>query len=81
LQKTAVQLEREVRAYLAWPRSYTTLASKEVIITQAHAASNSKPKDLALKTSEGYLIIDRIQPAGKKEMTAQAFMAGHKHLL
>lgn len=81
LSKPAEQLEREIRAFSEWPKSYTQLAGKDVIITQAHVSSDTSPKDLALKTSQGYLIIDQLKPAGGKEMTAQAFLAGHKHLL
>jgi methionyl-tRNA formyltransferase len=36
--KSAVQLEREVRAYAGWPKSTTTLAGQEVIITGAGIA-------------------------------------------
>lgn len=81
LGKSAEQLEREVRAFAGWPSSRTTLADKEVIVLEAHVGQSVEPKQLGLKTSKGYLIIDRLKPAGGKEMTAQAFLAGHKHLL
>lgn len=81
LSKTAEELEREIRAYSEWPKSYTKLAGKDVIITQAHVSSDTNPKDLALKTSQGYLVIEQLKPAGGKEMTATAFLAGHRHLL
>lgn len=81
LSKPAEQLEREIRAYKEWPKSTTTLAGKDVIITEAHVADSAEPKDLSLKTGNGLLIIDKLKPAGGKEMTAQAFLAGHKHLL
>lgn len=38
--KSAAQLEREVRAFIEWPKSRTTLAGKEVVITRAHVASD-----------------------------------------
>jgi methionyl-tRNA formyltransferase len=34
--------------------------------------------ELAIITGHGELIVDRIKPAGKNEMTGQAFLAGHK---
>ena len=34
--------------------------------------------ELAIITGHGELIIDRLKPAGKNEMTGQAFLAGHK---
>lgn len=81
LTKPAEVLEREIRAFSGWPGSRTHLAGKEVIVLEAHVGQSVEPKQLGLKTSIGYLIIDRLKPAGGKEMTAQAFLAGHKHLL
>ena len=85
-QKPAEQLAREVRAYLGWPRSRTTIGSTEVIITIAHATKGQgepgnlriEQKEVGLFTREGILIIDRLIPAGKKEMDAAAFLAGYQ---
>ena len=87
--KTAVQIEREVRAFLDWPKSRTAIAGKEVIVTAAHAADRKlKPgqvvidgKQLLVGTCEKALAIDKLKPAGKNEMTSEAFIAGHKDLL
>lgn len=87
--KPAVQLEREVRAFLGWPGSRTTLAAKDVLITAAQVATRSgTPGEVIVESSvlmvycgQDALVIERLKPAGKKEMTAQAFLAGHKHLL
>lgn len=104
--KPAVQLEREIRAFAGWPQSRTTIAGKEVIITQAHVgfgskqaysaevtsatkaeqAASSQPgsvfvtpkKELAVQTSKDLFIIDRLKPAGKREMSAKEFLAGYK---
>lgn len=90
--KSAADLEREIRAFAEWPKSRTTLAGKDVIITRAHAVpsnfSNSPGdievvKDISaimVNCAEGYLCIDALKPAGKKEMTAAAFLAGYGHL-
>jgi methionyl-tRNA formyltransferase len=79
--KPAQQIEREIRAYIDWPKSSTQIAGKEVIITKAHTAQEVSTKELAMKTGKDLLVIDYIKPAGGKEMTSQAFLAGHKHLL
>lgn len=89
--KPAVRLEREVRAYLEWPRSRTVLGGKDVIVTAAHAAPAGEAdgreagsvfatadKRIALVTADGVLIIDRLRPAGKSEMDAGAFLAGNR---
>lgn len=82
----AVEIERQIRAFSQWPKSYTTLGSIDVIITKAavHAATNSTPgtvvvddKNLLVHTAKDYLEILEIQPAGKKPMSATAFIAGY----
>jgi methionyl-tRNA formyltransferase len=85
-RKPALQLEREIRAYAGWPKSRTTLAGKEVVITRAHTAAGShepgkafvEQKELRIGTADGDLVIDALKPAGKPEMPAQAFLAGYK---
>lgn len=84
--KPAVRLEREVRAYAGWPRSRAELGQTPVVITKAHAESGGgQPgslsvagKQLGVYCGEGLLVIDRLIPAGKKEMPATAFLAGYK---
>lgn len=89
--KSAARLEREVRAYAEWPKSNTTIAGKDVIVTKAHVGQISdlrsqkkqsevfKSEDgmLAVQTADGLLIIDNLKPAGKKEMTAAEFIRGY----
>lgn len=82
-------LEREIRAFIEWPKSRTTLADIDVIITSASVVNNSgKPgdfsiadKQLVLFCTEGSLQIHRLKPAGKGEMTAEAFIAGYSQRL
>lgn len=85
-QKPAARLEREIRAYAGWPKSRTDLAKQEVVVTKAHVVERSlapgevstAEKQLVIGTSEQALAIDQLIPAGKTEMTAQAFLAGYK---
>lgn len=89
--KPADQLAREVRAFIEWPKSRTTIGGKDVIITAAHAGPTApgihvpgevafvkQPKSLYIHCQTGCLFIDRLKPAGKSEMTADAFMAGYQ---
>lgn len=76
--KPAEQIEREIRAFIVWPKSTATLAGKDVIITKAHVAKEATPKELAIPTGKDLLVIDRLKPAGGKEMDSEAFLAGHK---
>lgn len=85
-QKPAVELERQIRAFIEWPRSRTELNGVNVVITKAHISTQSgtpgqpyqNGKELGIFTSEGVLMIDQLIPDGKKEMSAAAFLAGHR---
>jgi methionyl-tRNA formyltransferase len=85
--KPAAHLDREIRAYFGWPSSRTHLAGADVTVTAAHTAPKNGPVgvpyktpagELAVYTSHGSLVIDRLKPAGKREMTGPEFLTGHK---
>lgn len=84
--ETASQLERKVRAFAGWPRSRANIGTTEVIITQAHVIDVNGvagtlwlgDRQIGVHASEGVLVIDRLIPAGKKEMDASAFLSGYK---
>lgn len=84
--KPAAVIEREIRAFIEWPKSRTRFKDIEAIITAAHvfnqtgkagttAVIDKKP---IVYCGEKALVIDAIKPAGKKEMTGEAFLAGYK---
>lgn len=85
----ALKLEREIRAFIEWPKSRTQLAGKDVVITKAtvinrHGAAGTvliEDKLLVVLCGEQALQIDNLKPAGKAEMTAAAFLAGYGNLL
>ena len=79
-------IEREIRGYFGWPGSRTTIAGVEVTILAARLSHPSGPSgtahktpdgELALYAGTGSLIIDRLKPAGKREMDSRDFLAGH----
>jgi len=84
-KKPAVQLEREIRAYYDWPKSRCILGGHAVIITKAQAADGSgqpgtiwkKDKVLGVYCAKGILMIERLKPAGKQEMSVEAFLNGY----
>ncbi len=80
-RKSAVTLERQVRAYHKWPQSRTTLHATEVIITKAHAVQTVDDAIYTIPTGAGYLAIDALKPVGKKEMPIQAFLQGYRSTL
>ncbi|HLZ14406.1 MAG TPA: methionyl-tRNA formyltransferase [Candidatus Saccharimonadales bacterium] len=83
--KSAAALEREIRAFSGWPKSRATLGKIDGVITQAHVIDEGgTPGTLAtingqlvVRCGEQSLAIDRLKPAGKQEMTGQAFLAGY----
>jgi methionyl-tRNA formyltransferase len=87
-QKPAVVLEREIRAFIEWPRSRTTIGGLELIITKAHVVpENDTPgtpfvadKHPGVYCSQGALLFERLKPAGKQEMTGEGFLAGYKNI-
>ncbi len=82
--RPAEQLARQVRAYHPWPGAFMDYEGGLLKIHRAHAEAGSAPpgKRLiwhgqpALGTGQGLLILDEVQPAGKRAMNAQAFLAG-----
>jgi methionyl-tRNA formyltransferase len=89
-QKPAEQIEREVRAFIGWPKSSTRIANKDVVITKTEVVNQSgspgKPSiqnkhELIIYCGKKALRILKLKPAGKKEMSAEAFLAGHKNQL
>lgn len=94
-QKSAEEIERQIRAFNPWPSAYSGLKveDKELkilkiwkagVLKQTKAgpfgqpgkvflASNNK---IAIQTGKDYLIVEELQPEGKKKMTAEEFLRG-----
>lgn len=82
LTKPAEALEREIRAYLGWPGSKTTLKLNngdplELTVTDANVIKEHDHSPLTFKTSKGYLKITKLKLPGKQEMTAKDFLNGY----
>lgn len=83
--KPAQRIEREIRAYLNWPGSRTMIAEKDVIITKASVLALDgtsgtiivRDKKIVVFCAKHALEIERLKPAGKAEMSAEAFLAGY----
>lgn len=75
--KTAEELEREVRAYLGFPRSRATIEDQEVVVTKARVVQAKSDGDLVLPAKSGYLEIEElIGPSGRK-MSGKDFLHGY----
>lgn len=87
--KPADQIEREIRAYSVWPKSYINLKNLSLIITKAHVVpGKAEPGSylinggsIIFNCAKDALMIDKLKPAGKPEMEAAAFLAGYRDSL
>jgi methionyl-tRNA formyltransferase len=89
-KEPAETLARQVRAFNPWPGTYTELAGQMFKIHRAHTAAaellpvpSGSPGERtrigelpAIWTSRGLLILDEVQPAGKKAQLGDVFLRG-----
>jgi methionyl-tRNA formyltransferase len=84
-QLPAIQLERRVRAFNPWPSAYTFYQEQMLKIYRARAvADGGKVPGTrlvfqgvpAVACTEGLLVLDEVQPAGKKLMPGRVFLQG-----
>lgn len=84
--KDAIQIEREIRAYREWPKSYTVVCGINLIIRKADVVNvtgepgkyKADRKSLVIYCGKDALDIKILQPSGKKEMPISAFLNGYK---
>lgn len=87
--KSATQLEREIRAYITWPKSYILVQDQQITIKKAIASDikvevgklSVHDKKLYFGCEDSSLEILELQPAGKATMNAQGFVNGYQTLL
>lgn len=89
-RKDAVWLAREVRAFYPWPGSYLTYNNERVAVLSATAHAGAQAHEdaapglvleashngLVVACGQGTLMLTRVKPAGRGEMTAGAWIAG-----
>lgn len=84
--KTALTLLHEIRAFSGFPKSKYTFFGHDCTIISAHIASSEEVRLLSTNnvrtlsiqcTNNSYLIIDQLQPAGRKIMDAKSFLNGY----
>jgi len=85
--KSADEIEREIRAYISWPKSYTDIFGVSVIITKAVVCDldgkageiDYDKNSMNIKCSKNSLDIINLKPAGRNEMTISSFISGYKN--
>jgi methionyl-tRNA formyltransferase len=88
--RTAIELERKIRAFRPWPGTYLTWNDRRLAVRSAHCASDGTSSlgrvvkvdgFPAVGTREGLLVLDEVQPAGKQAMPGSAFINGSPDFL
>lgn len=81
----AVDLARQIRAYHPWPGTYFQWSGTPLKVHAAHPIRKTSPgvgiftthdEHPAVGTSDGILVLDQVQPAGKKSMSGDVFLRG-----
>lgn len=84
--RPAAELARRVRAFNPWPGTYLQWNGKPLKIHAAHPAEEVESPGAGVRsihngfpavgTSQGLLVLDTIQPQGKRPMPGDAFLRG-----
>lgn len=88
--REAVELERQVRAFNPWPGAFMDFDGAILKIHRAHEGqidnlSYEEGQRLvwqnqpAIAARSGLLVLDEVQPAGKKSMSGKSFLAGARN--
>ncbi|MEK9196231.1 MAG: methionyl-tRNA formyltransferase [Patescibacteria group bacterium] len=86
--KSAQQIDREIRAYQDWPKAKAKLGNINVSIIEAKVEPSSTglpgeinvikdTETISVKTGEGSIHIKKLQPDGKNIMTSAEFIRGY----
>ena len=78
------ELERQVRAFNPWPGAFMDLDGTLLKVHQSHVEDGNAKEGQRLISRDrpaigargGILVLDEVQPAGKKSMSGKAFLAG-----
>lgn len=86
--KSALELDRQVRAYFPWPGSFLEIGEEriKVMATRIIHDVNLEPGERGqisgfpvVGTNRGGLMLELVQPAGKKIMTGKMFLNGFRN--
>jgi methionyl-tRNA formyltransferase len=83
-----LELDRQVRAYFPWPGTFIEIGNEriKVVATSTVKDVNLKPGERGqvsgvpvVGTSQGGLMLNQVQPAGKKIMSGKTFLNGFRN--
>lgn len=87
-RRPAVDVERQVRAMTPWPSAFTFLRGIRLIVRAARPRAGEGTGSgapgtvlsldpLAVACGDGALVLDEVQPAGRRPMGPEEFLRGH----
>ncbi|MEA3334528.1 MAG: methionyl-tRNA formyltransferase [Chloroflexota bacterium] len=91
-RKAAAEIALAIRAYYPWPAAFTTYSGQPLKVLSGRADQESRsdrpagtvirgPDGIGVVTGEGVLILDSVQPAGKRAMPVSDFVRGRPGFL
>lgn len=83
--KPAGQIEREIRAYVEWPKSHTSFNNLDVVIGSAHVIKDQGSPGVHMMVDNKLIVycgkdalsIETLKPAGKATMDIRSFINGY----
>ena len=78
LSKPAETIEREIRAYSGWPKSYSTIYGQKIIVLEADSVEKQDDESLFLECTPGYIKITKLIAPSGRTMTGADFIRGYK---
>ncbi|HEX5808234.1 MAG TPA: methionyl-tRNA formyltransferase [Anaerolineales bacterium] len=85
--RPAEELERRIRAFNPWPGAFLNFDGTLLKVHRAHVEEGTAEvgqrqihrDQPAVGAGDGLLVLDEVQPAGKKPMSGKSFLAGARH--
>lgn len=70
---------RKIVAFQSFPKPKYTFCGRNCIILEAHLAKSDETTSISMICADGGLVVvDRLQPEGRKPMSAKAFLNGYQ---
>lgn len=93
--KSAKEINCKIRAFYPWPKAMTTFEGNTLFLTSVSSiieevdssievgtvVEKRKKQGLLIKCKDYYIVVDRLQLAGKKEMDFQSFVNGNSKII
>ena len=90
--KSAEEIERQIRAFSGWPTAFTFFNNKQLKILEVGVnnkntanepgkVSLDENKNIGVQTGNGILVLKEVQLEGKRPMTAKDFLNGHPRII